>query len=324
VEIHRFTDLKAKREPLRYTIDGVVQSGRIYTLTGPTNAGKTAFSTMAALAVATGRRDILNLDVEKGRVVYLAIENPDDTVSRFEIAQRFHRIPDSELRDRLFIVTEKVKPESVLAELENRARSGGLALIVVDTLAAYFDGTDMNDNVAAGNFMRRLRVLSKLRGNPAIIVPAHPTKGATQGSLIPYGGGAIVNEVDGNLALWRAGDICKLHHQTKLRGPNFNPVSFRYREYGCNGVLDAKGRQVIMPLLVPVGVKAVPPLALPPPVRARAQPHHEQRRARWRCTNLEFCVQDKVKAAPGTATRSMAIGSLRPSKTLSPNIIEGL
>ena len=178
VDIHRFVDLKAKRKPLRYTIDGVVQRGRIYALTGPTNAGKTGLCTMVALAVATGRRDILNLGVAKGRVVYLAIENPDDTVSRFAIAQHFHGIHDFQLRDRLFIVTVKATPESVFAELEKLSQSGRFALVIVDTLAAYFDGTDMNDNVAAGNFMRRLRALSTVLGNPAVVVPAHPVKGA--------------------------------------------------------------------------------------------------------------------------------------------------
>jgi archaellum biogenesis ATPase FlaH len=263
VEIHRFIDLKAKRKPLRYTIDGVVQRGRIYTLTGPTNAGKTAFCTMVALAVATRRRNILNLGVGKGRVVYLAIENPDDTVSRFAIAQRFHRIHNFQLRDRLFIVTVKATPESVFAALENLSQSGRFALVIVDTLAAYFDGTDMNDNVAAGNFMRRLRALSTVLGNPAVIVPAHPVKGAKRESLVPYGGGAIVNEVDGNLTLWRAQNICTLHYQTKLRGPHFDPIPFRFREYGCDEVHDAKGRRVIMPLLVPVPGKAATPLALP-------------------------------------------------------------
>ena len=272
VHIHQFVDLKAKRKPLSYTIDGVVQRGRIYALTGPTNAGKTGLCTMVALAVATGRRDILNLGVAKGRVVYLAIENPDDTVSRFAIAQHFHGIHDFQLRDRLFIVTVKATPESVFAELEKLSQSGRFALVIVDTLAAYFDGTDMNDNVAAGNFMRRLRALSTVLGNPAVVVPAHPVKGAKRESLVPYGGGAIVNEVDGNLTLWRAQDFCKLHHQTKLRGPNFDPILFRFQEYGCDEVLDGKGRRVIMPLMVPVPGKAATPLALPDPSQNRQRP----------------------------------------------------
>jgi hypothetical protein len=234
----------------------------------------------AALAVATGRANILGLDVERGRVVYLAIENPDDTVSRFAIAQSFYRIPDAALRDRLFIITAKATPESVFAALEKLARSGEFALVIVDTLAAYFDGTDMNDNVAAGNFMRRLRALSTILGKPAIVVPAHPIKGAKRESLVPYGAGAIVNEVDGNLTLCHRGNVCVLHWGTKLRGPKFEPIPFRFQDFDSGEVLDAKGRRVIVPLLVPYAEKAAEPRAPPPPSRPQPRIQHEQHRRR--------------------------------------------
>jgi RecA-family ATPase len=226
VQIHRYVDLKRKLKPLRYAIDHIVCRGRIYTLTGPTNAGKTTWCTMAALAVATGRSDILNVDVEKGRVLYLAIENPDDTISRFAIAQRFYRISDSRLSDRLFIVKTKATPEDVYTELKKVAKSGPFALVIVDTLAAFFDGTDLNNNVEGGNFIRRLRHLTKVLGKPAVLVPAHPIKGADKGKLSPYGGGAIINEVDGNLTLWRRDDACRLYWQTKFRGSDFTPSFF--------------------------------------------------------------------------------------------------
>ena len=165
VKSHRYVDLKKTLEPLRYTIDGIVGRRRIYSLTGPTNAGKTTWCTMAALAVATGRSEILNLGVEKGRVLYLAIENPDDTISRFAIVQRFYRIPNSTLRNQLFIVKIKATPESVFMALKKLAKSGRFALVIVDTPAAFFDGKDMNDNVEGGNFIRRLRHLTTVLGN---------------------------------------------------------------------------------------------------------------------------------------------------------------
>jgi AAA domain-containing protein len=299
VEIHRFVDLKRKRKPLRYTIDGIVQRGRIYTLTGRTGDGKTTWCATAALAVATGRSDILGLDVDRGRVVYLAIENPDDTVSRFAIAQRFYRIPDSALLDRFFIVTTKATPESVFAALKKLSRSGEFALVTVDTLAAYFDGTDMNDNVAGGNFMRRLRALSTVLGNPAVVVPAHPTKGASAGSLSPYGAGAIVNEVDGNLTLWRVRDVCRLHWQ-KVRGLHFAPVYFRFRDFGCDRVLDAKGRRVVMPLLVPYAERAAEPRALPAPSRPQPRLQHKQHRPGEDAAPLRLLdhSQERRRSAP--------------------------
>ena len=280
IEIHRFVDLKKRLRPLRHTIDRVVWRGRTYTLTGPTGDGKTTLCMTAALAVVTGRADILGLDVERGRVLYLAIENPDDIVARFAIAQRFYGIPSLTLRDRLFIIPVKATPEAVFAALEKLARSGEFALIVIDTLAAYFDGTDLNNNVEAGNFIRRLRTLTTVLGNPAVVIPAHPIKGADQTKLSPYGGGAIINEVDGNLTLWRVGNTCTLHWQLKLRGPNFAPVRFQFRDYGCDAVRDAKGRRVIMPLLVPYTERAAGRLALPAPARPQLRLQHEQHRPR--------------------------------------------
>ena len=101
-----------------------------------------------------------------------------------------------------------------------------------------------------------MRALTRVLGNPAVVVPAHPIKGAKRESLVPYGAGAIVNEVDGNLTLWRVENACKLHWQTKLRGPDFAPVVFRFRNFACDEVRDAKGRRVIMPLLVPYAERA--------------------------------------------------------------------
>ena len=45
--------------PLAYAIEGIVRSGSLYTLTGKTGDGKTGFNVVMTLAVATGRKDIL-------------------------------------------------------------------------------------------------------------------------------------------------------------------------------------------------------------------------------------------------------------------------
>src|ERR1700733_10905745 len=251
VAIHSYVDLKKTIAPLRFVINPIVRRGSLYTFTAPTNAGKTTLCLMFALAVATGRSDILDLDVEEGRVAYVSIQNHDDTVWRFVNAQRFYDIPDLRLRDRLFIVKVTATPESVFEALEELSEFGSFALVVVDTFAACFDGADLSDNVAAGNFSRHLRAVTRILGRPAVVVPAHPAKSADKGLLIPYGGGAIIDEVDGNLTLSRAIDVCKLHWQAKLLGPNFEPVLLRFRNYSCDEVRDAKGRRVIMPLLAP-------------------------------------------------------------------------
>ena len=44
-------------------------------------------------------------------------------------------------------------------------------------------------------------------GEPCVIVACHPVKNASDDNLIPRGGGAFLNEVDGNLTAtrWRRG-----------------------------------------------------------------------------------------------------------------------
>jgi hypothetical protein len=243
----------AEYVPLSYTIEGIVRSASLYTLTARTGAGKTAFNVVAALAVATGRADILGREVVCGRVAYLACENPDDIRMRIMVAAFLLNVDIREIGDRLVILDRREKPEAVHAELARLAKIEPFALIAVDTLAAFFDGDNINDAVQGGQFMRRLRPLTQIAGLPSIIVAAHPVKNAGEEALIPYGSGAILNEVDGNLTLWKRADtgIVTLHWQGKLRGLEFQPVPFRFEVAGSPDVLDAKGRQVQLPTLRP-------------------------------------------------------------------------
>jgi AAA domain len=77
VPVWGIAEFVAQYEPIKYTIDGLLPGGSIYGVTAKRGDGKTAFLTSTALAVATGP-DILGLDVEKGRVAYIILENPTD------------------------------------------------------------------------------------------------------------------------------------------------------------------------------------------------------------------------------------------------------
>jgi uncharacterized membrane protein len=244
--------------PLSYTVEPIIRSASLYTLTAKTGAGKTAFNVVAALAVATGRQDILNREVVTGRVAYLACENPDDIRMRFKIAAYLLNIDLDEIGDRLLILDFRAKPEAVHAELKRLCEQEPLALIIVDTLAAFFDGDNINDAVQGGQFMRRLRPLTQIKGLPSVLVAAHPVKNASEDALVPYGSGAILNEIDGNLTLWKNPQtgLVSLHWQGKLRGLEFEPVPFRFEVMGCPDILDAKGREVDLPTLRPSSAEA--------------------------------------------------------------------
>jgi hypothetical protein len=243
--------------PLDYTVEPIIQGGMLVTLTAKTGAGKTALLVVMALAVATGRHDILNLDVAKGRVAYLTAENPDDTRMRFMIACFLLNIDFAKVADRVVILDRREKPEDVTAALVMLAEGEPFAVVILDTLAAFFDGKNINDPVEGGEFLRRLRPLTRINGLPAVVVAAHPVKNAAADNLVPYGAGAILNEVDGNLTLWKEPKtgLVSLHHQGKLRGLDFEPVLFRFEVAGSPDILDAKGRQIQLPTLRPSPVE---------------------------------------------------------------------
>src|SRR5262249_4518239 len=83
------------------------------------------------------------------------------------------------------------------------------------------------------------------------IVAAHPVKYATEDNLLPYGSGAALNEVDGNLTIWKnpATGFAALHWQGKLRGLDFEPINFRFENIGSPDLLDAQGRQFLLPVM---------------------------------------------------------------------------
>jgi len=130
------------------------------------------------------------------------------------------------------------------------------ALILADTLQAFFDGKNSNNNAELVDFLCRVRPMTKVRGNPAVIVSAHPVKSAGDDNLVPYGAGAILNEIDGNFTLARHGKRVELHWQGKLRGLDFHPLSFQIETVCTRDVLDSKGRQIPLPVMLPVAAQS--------------------------------------------------------------------
>lgn len=238
---------------LSYCIEPIVRSSSIYSVTAKTGGGKTGFFVAAGLAVASNRPNAIGLDIAEGRVAYLAFENPDDVRMRIMATAYKLNINVRELKERFVICDMRAKPEEVIAKLDLMAKTDGpFALVLADTYAAFFDGTDLNDNVQTGAFMRRLRPVTQIPGRPACLVACHPVKNASDDQLVPYGGGAALNELDGNLTLRPDGKLVSLHWQGKLRGLEFTPKVFRFELVSSPDLLDAKGRSVQLPVLRPL------------------------------------------------------------------------
>jgi hypothetical protein len=233
---------------MSYAIDGIVRAGYLYTVTARTGSGKTAFNVVAALAVATGRQGILGLEIEKGRVACLVFENPDDTRVRLIAATARLGIALADVASMIEIIDVRKKPEQLCADLQ---AIGPFSLVLIDTLQSFLDVNDSNNNAEAVDFLRRVRPMTRIAGNPAVIISAHPVKNAGDDNLIPYGAGAILNEVDGNLTLSKCRERIKLHWQGKLRGVEFAPVVYQIESVKTDRVVDTKGRQFPVPVMAP-------------------------------------------------------------------------
>jgi AAA domain len=228
--------------PPDYLIDGIIQRRFLYSLTGRTGSGKTALALFIAAHVGRGK-PIGNIEVAQGRVLYFAGENPDDVRMRW-IASAQNLDFDADTIPVDFIPgTFKISQlrARIVQEVQER---GEVALVVVDTSAAYFEGDEENNNVQAGAYARQLRLLVTMPGGPCVVVLCHPVKNAEANNLVPRGGGAFVAEVDGNLTARKEGSTVELHYHEKFRGPDFAPVSFLLKTVTNERLIDSKGRNI--------------------------------------------------------------------------------
>ena len=68
--------------PPDYLIDGLIQRRFIYSMTGPTGEGKTSVALLLAFFVDRGW-SLDNRQIDKGKVLFFAGENPDDVRMRW-------------------------------------------------------------------------------------------------------------------------------------------------------------------------------------------------------------------------------------------------
>lgn len=250
-------------EPADYVVEPMVQLGCLVTMTAPTGAGKTAWAIITALAVATGRADILNCQLEKGRVIFIALENPAGTRMRLMSACAEFGIDPDGIGFDLCVMERRGSAKALCDWALMAAEAGPIRLVIIDTLAAAFDGEDLNHPTQAGNFVRGLRPITQVAGRPAVLILAHPRKEAAKTELIPHGAGATLNEVDANLCLWRDSKtgLVELHWQGKFRGPEFEPTFYRYANTTGPAVLNAQGLPVPLTTLRPYEMQAAPPVS---------------------------------------------------------------
>jgi len=245
----RFSDFVASLQPPDYLVDNILQRGWLYSLTAKTGAGKTAVALDLALRVAEGMK-LGALETTRGPVVYLSGENPEDVKARCLMLAQHHGVAAPQIHFLEGAIRLEEHIDWLIRQIE---AAGGASLVVVDTSAAYFSGDDENSNTELGEYARLFRRICQMDCRPTVLVLAHPTKNPSKENLLPRGGGAFLNEVDGNLTLWTDDkEITALHWQGKFRGPDFEPIQFRLKVVTHPDYRDSKGRSLPSVIALPI------------------------------------------------------------------------
>ena len=233
--------------PPDYLIEGIIQKRFIYSMTGPTGEGKTSVALLLAFLVAFGI-SLGGRKIKKGKVLFLAGENPDDVRIRWSRLLEAMNA-DAKDADVFFVPGSLTLSAPVLRQIiadESKA-NGPFALIFVDTAAAFFEGDDDNSNAQMLAHAKMLRgLIGLIDGGPTVIAPAHPIKSFSRDNMIPRGGGAFMNELDGNLTCMRIEGtmIAEIHWQGKFRGIDFAAIPFRLEVCKSGKLRDSDGQQL--------------------------------------------------------------------------------
>jgi hypothetical protein len=197
--------------PPDYIVDGLLQEGFLYSLTGATGAGKTAITLRLAASTALGVI-FAGRETKRRRVLYLAAENPDDVRMRWiALSQHMHFDIDA---IEVFFVEGVFKISQVKDRLKEEADKlgGDFGLVIIDTGPVFYEGDDENNRTQQGRHAAMLReLISVIPGKPTVIANCHPVKNASSDNLLPAGGGNFLNQVDGNLTAAKTDGTTELH-----------------------------------------------------------------------------------------------------------------
>lgn len=250
-KIDSSADFLADLEPLEYLIDGLLPKGVAYSLTGYPGHGKTTLALQFALSIAQGE-DFAERKTSKGSVLFLAGENPYNVKWQYAAALAAQNLRSNNADIHFVQGRFSIKEWSEVLRAKISAMPN-LKLIIVDSLQAFFEGDNDNDNTQMVEMAHKFRALCETPQRPSILVIAHPAgKTPNKDTLVPRGGGAFLAEIDGNLTVW-SNDASQqtLHHSQKFRGAGFDPIEWVMQVHEFEHLTDVNGTPLRLPVSRP-------------------------------------------------------------------------
>ncbi|HAW53707.1 MAG TPA: hypothetical protein DCX29_01760 [Hyphomonas sp.] len=238
-------------QPLEYLIDGLLPVGVAYSLTGHAGHGKTTLALQFAISVARGEM-FADRETSKGKVLILAGENPYNVKWQYAAALAARNLSPKDVDIHFVQGRFSIKEWSEVLRSKMEAMPD-LKMVIVDSLQAFFEGDNDNDNTQMVEMAHRLRNLCKTHQRPALLIIAHPAgKVPQKDNLVPRGGGAFLNEIDGNLTVWsQDASQQTLHHSQKFRGAGFDPMEWVMQIHEFSHLTDIHGTPLKLPVSRP-------------------------------------------------------------------------
>ncbi len=250
-KIDSSADFLSDLKPLEYLIDGLLPTGVVYSLTGHAGHGKTTLALQFALAVSKGEQ-FGERDTSKGSVLILAGENPYNVKWQYAAALAARGLKPQDADVHFIQGRFSIDQWSDVVRAKMDAMPD-LKLVIVDSLQAFFEGDNDNDNSQMVTMAHKLRKMGDTHQRPAILIIAHPAgKTPAKDNLVPRGGGAFLNEIDGNLTVW-SDDASQqtLHHSQKFRGAGFDPMEWIMQVHEFDHLTDIHGTPLKLPVSRP-------------------------------------------------------------------------
>lgn len=186
--------LREEEENVSWVLDGMLPTGGFSLLAGRPKGGKTTLARNLAISVAQGK-DFLSRSVQKGTVLYLALEE-----KRSEVKKHFRDMGASGDEDvRVFVSNA---PVDALAKLREQTEQVKPVLIIVDPLLRFTRVRDGNDYAEVTQALEPLLMLARETGAHVLVVH-HTGKGERQGGDSILGSTAIFASVDTAMILKR-------------------------------------------------------------------------------------------------------------------------
>lgn len=218
-------------EKVAFLVPGLLVANNLTLVCGPPSAGKTTFGLFLADAIAQGR-EIPGLGrCQQGEVLYLTKENPANYIA--DIARRLNikNGPGTNL----YIWGDWIEeaPPAPAASHLLAWVSQSKAVVVIDSLMAFFDGNNENDSAQMRAFINQPRALLRA-GSRGVLLLHHP--GKVDSAQTYRGSSDLAPAIDAGYSLRNSGEGVLERLHLKLWRPRFidqkRELLLHYRDGG--------------------------------------------------------------------------------------------